>query len=75
MLRARRPHGVPQIPVKLEAEPKVRPHPQNTLQAKRCVRRNGTAPTNDLIEAGKGNPKPRSELRLGEAKRLQEFLQ
>src|SRR5882724_5998751 len=68
-------HGVPQVPILLQAKPEVRRHPENSRQSKRGVERDRSFSPNDLVEPRKGDSEADCKRRLTDPERFQELLQ
>ncbi len=68
------PHRVPQVPVLLEAQPEVRPHPQHPLQPQRGVGGHAPFPAHDLVQTGERDPKTDGEGGLADPQRPEELL-
>lgn len=63
-----------QIPAQLVIHPERGRGPEELRKAKRCVRREIAASVHQAIDPLEGNTNPLSQLRLGQAKRFEEFL-
>ena len=67
-------HGMPKIPILLQAQPEIRRHAQNTRKSQCCIRSYRTFAFNNFIETRIRNAQASSEFCLCKAKRLDKFF-
>jgi len=74
LIGVRRLPAVPEVPIELQAQPKLGRHAKHPFEPQRRIGSDGAFAADDFIQSRKRNPQPDGARGLADSERAQEFL-